>query len=65
MYAGDHSPPHFHVIVANGRGCMVRLDTLRIVRGTIDGKSFAEAIAWAKQHADLLAATWVDLNERD
>ena len=65
MYAGDHNPPHFHILAGDGRACQVRLDTLQVLRGTIDLKSFAEAIAWAGANGELLARKWADLNERD
>ncbi|MDX7952716.1 DUF4160 domain-containing protein [Lichenihabitans sp. Uapishka_5] len=65
MYAGDHNPPHFHLIASDRRACMVRLDTLEVIRGTIDARSFAQAVAWAGDNGDLLARRWADLNERD
>ena len=62
MYAGDHSPPHFHVLTGDGKAFMVRLDTLQVLAGTASAKAFALAVAWAVDNREMLAARWRDLN---
>ena len=62
MYAGDHNPPHFHVLTGDGNAFMVRLDTLQAMAGRVDSKALALATAWAARNRDLLAARWSDLN---
>lgn len=64
MYAGDHNPPHFHVL-GPGYAFMVRLDNLQILRGSATADAFARAVAWASQNRGLLAEKWADLNDRD
>lgn len=62
MYAGDHNPPHFHVLTGDGKAFMVRLDTLQVLAGAASAKAFASAVAWAVHNREMLAARWSDLN---
>ena len=39
MFAGDHNPPHFRVLMGDGKAFMVRLDTLQILRGRAEPKA--------------------------
>ena len=64
MYAGDHNPPHFHVLTNDGTAFMVRLDTLQVLAGRASTRAFATAVAWAASNRDLLAGRWNDLNDR-
>lgn len=62
MYAGDHNPPHFHVLANDGTEALIDLATLRVIGGTVRLTVRKEALAWASQHSALLAATWKELN---
>ena len=62
MYAGDHGPPHFHVLTGDGNAFMVRLDTLQVLAGRVDPKALALATRWADRNPALLAERWSDLN---
>lgn len=64
MYAGDHNPPHFHVLGPDF-AFMVRLDTFQVLRGRATAESFAAAVAWAGNNRALLAQKWSELNDRD
>lgn len=35
MYAGDHNPPHFHVLANDGSEALVDLESLRMIDGTV------------------------------
>ena len=65
MYAGDHAPPHIHVLRTGKPGFTVDLVTFQVSRGTYDPRDFAEAVAWANSHREKLLRKWTDLNERD
>ncbi|MGO8831458.1 MAG: DUF4160 domain-containing protein [Roseiarcus sp.] len=59
-------PPHFHVRTPDGNA-QIRLDTLEIMRGTLDRKDLAAVREWADEPGSR-AALWVEwrrLNERD
>lgn len=62
MYAGDHNPPHFHVLANDGCEVLIDLASLRPIDGAVRPAVLKEALAWASQHADLLATKWKDLN---
>ena len=53
----DHLPPHFHVVMADGRNCLVEIETLAIV-GAIRADEIAPALEWAQAHQDTLIVEW-------
>jgi hypothetical protein len=62
IYASDHPPPHFHVVLNDGRECLVEIESLRILTGTVPKPVLAEALAWATDHRALLHAQWQEYN---
>jgi hypothetical protein len=56
MYADDHRPPHFQVLV--------RISDLTVIAGEARPTQIAEALAWAQSHQEALALRWAELNER-
>ena len=62
MYAGDHNPPHFHVLASDGAEAWVSLASLEVIWGAVNRGALKEALAWAGQHTPLLAAKWKELN---
>ncbi|MCK8601997.1 DUF4160 domain-containing protein [Desulfoferrobacter suflitae] len=48
-------PPHFHVGLADGRNCLVEIDTLDVL-GPIRKDEIAEAREWALGHQQELEA---------
>jgi hypothetical protein len=66
LYADDHVPPHFPVRTPDGEA-QVRIDTLEMMRGSIQRSDLEVAIRWALIPENRLAisAEWDRLNERD
>ena len=64
MFAGDHNPPHFHVLGPDV-AFQVRLDTLQVLRGRAKPSALARAVAWAADNRAMLDREWANLNERD
>lgn len=62
MYAGDHNPPHFHVLAHDGAEAWVELATLNVIWGAVDRAALKESLAWASENAALLKAKWKELN---
>ncbi len=62
MYAGDHNPPHFHVLVNDGSEALVDLATLQVMGGSVRPAVLKEVLAWASQNVALLATKWKELN---
>ena len=63
MYADDHRPPHFHIVGPDFQ-VLVRISDLAVIAGEARVARIAEALAWAEIHREMLALTWVQLNER-
>ena len=64
MYADDHSPPHFHIVALDFQ-VLVRISDLAVIAGEARPVQIAEALAWARDHQEMLALQWAELNERD
>lgn len=62
MYAGDHNPPHFHILAADGSQAGVELGSLRVLFGQVPPPVLSDALDWARAHPALLAAKWKELN---
>lgn len=62
MYAGDHNPPHFHVLANDGAEAWVELKTMTVIWGAVNRPALNEALAWAGNNAAQLAAKWKELN---
>lgn len=63
IFAGDHAPPHFHVVTPDHQA-LVRLSDLQVMAGTIDRRSLEQALEWAAANGEFLGAEWRRLNER-
>ena len=63
MYAGDHRPPHFHIVGPDFQ-VLIRISDLSVVVGEAKPAKIAEALNWAKENREMLALKWVELNER-
>jgi hypothetical protein len=63
IYAGDHRPPHFHVVGPDFQ-VLVRIADLEVIAGEARVNQIAEAMAWARANQHLLALRWAELNER-
>ena len=62
MYAGDHNPPHFHVLANDGSEALIDLASLGVVDGGVRPAVLKEALAWASQNVALMATKWKELN---
>ncbi len=51
--------------IGAGFHALIRLDTLKTLRGAMPGGEYAEAVAFAEEHLGELKAEWSRLNERD
>lgn len=56
-----HAPPHFHVVMNDGREVWVRIDTTQVIHGKLAGREIAEATAWAKANRTFLSAKFEEL----
>lgn len=65
VYAGDHAPPHFHVVGPDW-SVSIAMSTYKQlgIRGNPPAVALAAAIAWAKANAIFLRGKWDENNER-
>ncbi|MBI1981092.1 MAG: DUF4160 domain-containing protein [Methylocystis sp.] len=63
MYVDDHRPPHFHIVTPDFHA-IVRISDLAVIAGDAKAGDLAEALAWAREHREILALKWAELNER-
>ena len=59
--ARDHPPPHFHVLLNDGREAWVTIAELEIVHGKVAVREIADVLAWAGENRAMLAATFEEL----
>jgi hypothetical protein len=59
--ARDHPPPHFHVLLNDGREAWVTIAELKIVHGKVVAREIADVLAWAEGNRAMLAATFKEL----
>ena len=45
--ARDHAPPHFHIVMNDGREAWVKIDTLAIIHGKVAVREVAAVLDWA------------------
>jgi len=61
LYAGDHNPPHFHVVTSDGEA-LVRIADMTMLRGSIRRRDLETALEWARGNRRLLDDEWRRLN---
>lgn len=59
--AKDHPPPHFHVLLNDGREAWVTIAELKIVHGKVAVREISEVLAWAKENQTMLAIKFEEL----
>ena len=61
MYHKDHNPPHFHVR-GPGFDAAIRIDTLQIIAGHLDKRTYNEVCAWVTHNKQKVEQIWAELN---
>lgn len=59
--ANDHPPPHFHVLMNDGREAWVTIAERKILHGKVAAREITDVLAWASDHQAMLAATFEEL----
>ncbi|WP_416340113.1 DUF4160 domain-containing protein [Pseudomonas sp. C11] len=62
MYPADHPPPHFHVVLNDGREALVEIEGLALLPCKLKLREIDDALAWADQNLALLKREWKRLN---
>lgn len=59
--ANDHPPPHFHVLMNDGREAWVTIAELQIVYGKVAAREISEVLSWAAENRRMLAVKFKEL----
>jgi hypothetical protein len=59
--AKDHPPPHFHVLMSDGREAWVAIESLKIFHGKVAAREISNVLAWASANRAKLAAMFEEL----
>jgi hypothetical protein len=62
MYAGDHLPPHFHILMRDGQEAQIEIATLAVMAGAVAPRILGTALDWARRNRLLLGTEWDRLN---
>jgi hypothetical protein len=57
---GDHDPPHFHIIMTDGRTASVTIAGLEVT-GDVQRREIRAALEWAAKNRALLLARFEEL----
>lgn len=63
IFADDHNPPHFHAATPDHEA-LIKISDLSILAGSLTGREFKAAVAWAAEHRKELEDEWNRLNQR-
>ncbi|MCU0574841.1 MAG: DUF4160 domain-containing protein [Syntrophobacteraceae bacterium] len=59
---GDHNPPHFHVVMNDGRQVSVEIGNLRAITGTVKLSEIAPMVKWAQDNQETIENKWKEFN---
>lgn len=59
----DHAPPHFHVLMNDGREVLVRIDSRQIMRGNVPRRELSEVLDWAADNQASLMAMFEEYRQ--
>lgn len=57
----DHAPPHFHVVLNDGREAWVAIATLEILHGKVAAREIPDVLAWARTNQAMLTRKFEEL----
>lgn len=59
----DHPPPHFHVLLNDGREAWVRISDTLIIHGDVSAREITDVLAGARADRAGLAAKFEELQQ--
>lgn len=61
MYLGDHPPADVHVVLRDGRDCIVEIESLLVI-GKLAGREIRDALNWIEDEKTFLLTEWQRYN---
>ncbi|EFI36081.1 conserved hypothetical protein [Desulfonatronospira thiodismutans ASO3-1] len=59
----DHAPPHFHVLMRDGKEALIELSGLEILQGNVPRRELSEVLQWAASNRNMLMNKFEELQK--
>lgn len=59
----DHAPPHFHVLMRDGREVLIAISDLEILQGKVSHRELSEVLQWAKGNREMLLTKFEEMQK--
>jgi len=58
-----HAPPHFHVLMRDGKEALIEISGLEILRGNVPRRELSEVLQWAASYRNMLMNKFEELQK--
>ena len=59
----DHAPPHFHVLMRDGREALIEIYGMKILQGKVPRRELSEVLQWAASNRIMLLNKFEELQK--
>lgn len=59
----DHAPPHFHVLMRDGKEALIEISGLEILQGNVPRRELSEVLQWAASNHNMLLNKFEELQK--
>lgn len=59
----DHAPPHFHVLMRDGKEALIEISGLEILQGNVPRRELSEVLQWAASNRNMLLNKFEELQK--
>lgn len=59
----DHAPPHFHVLMRDGKEALIEISGLEILQGNVPRRELSEVLRWAASNRNMLLNKFEELQK--
>ena len=59
----DHAPPHFHVLMRDGREVLIEIYGMKILQGNVPRRELSEVLQWAASNRIMLLNKFEELQK--
>lgn len=59
----DHAPPHFHVLLLDGKEALIEISSLEILQGDVPRRELSEVLQWAANNRNMLLNKFEELQK--
>lgn len=59
----DHAPPHFHVLMRDGKEALIEISGLEILKANVPRRELSEVLQWAASNRNMLLNKFEELQK--